>query len=65
MRDTCIVGEGPGDSPGVRATSSVTPMKQLSHLPSPGLNTEPGSQRLTEKMLNPLVWIDHVDMKIS
>lgn len=49
MSDTCVVGEAPGDSPGV---NSAMLMKQLSHLPSPGLKTEAGSHRLTEKILN-------------
>lgn len=48
-----------------RAWMSDTCIVQFSCLPSPGVNTAAGSQSLTEKILNLLVWIDCVDMKIS
>lgn len=62
MSDTYIVREDSDD----KRIHKLSIAQESVHLPAqPRGDTEAGSHRLTGKILNTLVWMDHVDMKKS
>lgn len=63
MSDTYIVGQVPDDSQKEPQTQYGSESVQLSLQPRG--DTDTGWHRLTEKIPNLLVWMDHVDMKKS